>query len=467
MHSRPTATVLLTLALLAGCGGHESKKKNNSTTAPVTTAPVNSNNQTPPNATLALAAIGSATEARIGSNAVGLVLELSVTGADAVSISSLTIAAIGSINEATELGALRLVGDDNRNGLVDAGERVLATAASPAFTQDDGSVSLAFTQALQIAPNARIQVLVAADVVGGTAVSKVGKALAFQVTAAGSVAASAKQQPIVAQGSFPIGGSRTLFLHDHLLISEVVTLPTASEYVEIFNPTGRVIDLSNYYLTDSTNNTTPPANYHLVPTGAGFLPALTSDYMVRFPAGSSIAPGVAKVIAIDGTTFRTSFPQRSPDFAMRNPGQGTAQMLTFAAGAWTAVAAGVAVGLTDGGEPVFLFQWDGQSDLVKDVDQVFWGTSTATNGHAEKTGVSVDGPDAGTTPSVYLADTPGFQQDSRNAPRPVAATSALQRIEFTELGQTASGGNGITGGDETSEPWNVNFVLGVPTPGVP
>ena len=59
------------------------------------------------------------------------------------------------------VGTLKLVGDDNQNGLVDAGEPVLASVAAPAFAQDDGSVSVALTQPIQIAPGAKLNLLVA------------------------------------------------------------------------------------------------------------------------------------------------------------------------------------------------------------------------------------------------------------------------------------------------------------------
>ena len=48
---------------------------------------------------------------------------------------------------------------------------------------------------------------------------------------------------------------------DHLLISEVVVQPRppanvfGTEFVEIHNPTGSNIDLSNTYMTDATSST--------------------------------------------------------------------------------------------------------------------------------------------------------------------------------------------------------------------
>ena len=79
----------------------------------------------------------------------------------------------------------------------------------------------------------------------------------------------------------------------------------------------------------------------------------------------------------------------------------------------------------------------------------------------------VDGwhPDADTVASSYLPETPAAQQDLIDAPS--AAANALQRIDFRELGESKIAGNGVTGHDETSEPWTLTFTTGVPTPGTP
>ncbi|MGE3706801.1 MAG: lamin tail domain-containing protein [Vicinamibacterales bacterium] len=468
------ATVAL---ILAGCGGHSSSNKNK-TIAPVTTAPVNTNNPPPPpppTTTLTVSApVGSLAAARIGPDAVAMALEVAVTGGGSARLTGMTLTAAGTIDESTGLGALKIVGDDNRNGLVDAGERVMANVAAPAFATDNGTVAVTFTQSITIASGASIRVIVAVDAsaTGATAVAKIGKTVELQIAAAGDVTATAASQPITPAGSFPVsGGITTLFLHDHLLITEVAprpTFPTCGEFVEIFNPTGQTVDLSNYYLTDATNNTNPVTNYQNVATGAGFAVPLTSDWLVRFPAGATIAPGQVVVVAIDAVQFSTAYPGKTANYAIRTAGPQTPFMRIFTAGAWTQATAGTGVGLTDAGEPVILFTWDGQSDLVKDVDYMFYGTPSATNANVEKTGISVDGPDAGTNPSTFLVETPAFQQSTRSAPPAASDTvNALQRIDFVEGSEAKTGGNGITGNDETSEVWNTTFINGAATPGVP
>ena len=114
-----------------------------------------------------------------------------------------------------------------------------------------------------------------------------------------------------------------------------------------------------------------------------------------------------------------------------------------------------------------LFTWDGTSDTVTDLDYVFYGSasSSARNREMDKTGDSVDGPDSGSTPTSYLPDTDGAQQ--RKAPKPSGGDKAVQRIEFTELGESRAAGNGVGGHDETSEPVDTTFIVGPPTPGFP
>jgi hypothetical protein len=70
---------------------------------------------------------------------------------------------------------------------------------------------------------------------------------------------------------------------DHLLISEVYYSATvAQQWVELYNPTGLTINLSNYKIGDAET----PDRY---------------EGMFRFPDGTQIAPGGVLVIAYDAT----------------------------------------------------------------------------------------------------------------------------------------------------------------------
>lgn len=239
----------------------------------------------------------------------------------------------------------------------------------------------------------------------------------------------------------------------HLLLTELVAAPSDQELIEIFNPTPGTVDLTDYYLSDDSD-------YALVPglSGTGPEPALdTSDFIVRFPSGASIAPGQVVTVALSADGFATAFGA-DPDFAVGTAGATTAQLMI-------SIDLGATAGITNSGEHVVLFSWDGASDLVADVDMAYVGAPTVANGIAAKTAVSVDGPDADATPTTYAAD-------ANTMPLPasdVATGLSTKRLRVEDGHETmAAGGNGITGDDETSEDisitWTTTYTA--PTPGV-
>ncbi|KAA0231755.1 CHRD domain-containing protein [candidate division KSB1 bacterium] len=250
--------------------------------------------------------------------------------------------------------------------------------------------------------------------------------------------------------------------NDHLLISEFVVTPTAGEFIEIYNPTNATVDLTTYYLTDDVSNNNN--DYIKVVNGAAALAVANFDFLVKFPDGASIAPGGVKVIAFSGAGFKTSYAPALPDYEILGDDAEVPDM------------AGIVVttnaGLTNGSESIVLFHWDGASDLVQDVDYVLWGSGTITAA-VNKTGFKVDGPDADSDSSAYLNDTPVASQtvvnadnDGNSQPHTSGSSAARNALE---AGETLTGGNGITGHDETSEnfsiaggSWTVNAI---PTPG--
>jgi hypothetical protein len=244
---------------------------------------------------------------------------------------------------------------------------------------------------------------------------------------------------------------------DHLLISEIVVTPTAGEFVEIFNPTGAPIDLSDVYLTDATFAGGATYYYNIV-TGANAGGGGFADFHARFPDGASIGPSQYQTVAIAGSDdFAASYgaqptyelyedgvsPDAVPDMREALPGLVNAQG-----------------GLTNDGEVVVLYHWDGVADLVQDLDYVLWGDREEA---VDKTGVSLDGPDPDAAPTPYLADTAVAGQD-------VAATGAhaigesFTRTDPSEGSETSAGGNGLTGDDETSENLSATFAEQTATP---
>jgi hypothetical protein len=228
----------------------------------------------------------------------------------------------------------------------------------------------------------------------------------------------------------------------HLLLSEVVLTPNAGEMIEVVNPTGSAIDLTNYYLTDVPS-------YFRLPAGTQTIDG--SDFIARFPSGASIAAGAVITIAIDtAANFQTNYAT-PPTYSLN-------------AGTMIVSAGPGALNLTNSGEPIVLFYWDGATDLVYDCDIVIAGVPTATNALIVKSALAVDGPDPGTTPSAYAAD--AMTIPTTQAP---GGGQSLKRILLETGHELQTGtGNGLDGEDETSESITTTWSptpYTLPTPG--
>lgn len=222
-----------------------------------------------------------------------------------------------------------------------------------------------------------------------------------------------------------------------LLLTEVVLAPTGGEFVEITNPTSGTVDLSTYYLSDS-------GLYWKLPGGAPTLDA--NDFIAKFPDGQSLAPGATIVVAIDtATNFMTTY--------------GTAPTYSVAGATMTVVANNGVATLTNGGEPIILFQWSGQaSDLVRDVDIVLAGVPSSANLLVDKSNQTVGS-------ATYKADARTIAAQ----PTAPASGKSTKRVKLPTGHETAAGtGNGIDGSDQTTEDeattWDTAFTA--PTPGL-
>ena len=226
-----------------------------------------------------------------------------------------------------------------------------------------------------------------------------------------------------------------------ILLSQVVVAPSAGEYVAIYNPGPGAVDLSNYFLSDSDQY------FHVAD---GTTTVSTGDFVARFPNGASIAPGKTQYVSIDGAgCFETGCGSGTfagygvaPDYELATSlDDPSVSNMTLAVIQGTP-------GLTNGGEPVMLFYWDGSTLLVTDVDYVYYGTFSVGQPAVNKTGVCET---QGIQTACYASDT----DDAPVNHAPLGTTSTLIstcRLDFLETGQTASGGNGVGGADETSEP---------------
>lgn len=439
-----------------------------------TTAPVNSNNNTNTGADVAQTA-PPATTANSGPDLVAFVFSVDATGTDPIEFQGVTISASGSIDESVDIGEVRLVGDDNTNGAFDAGEPDIAVAAAPAFATNDGSVNLAPATPITIAAGASLQFLVVAEVTGPGN----GLTVQFDIAAAADVVVNDSTGVIAPGGTFPMPGTPITIgsalppAADHVLITEIVwstgtTTMVAGSFIELHNPTSAAVDLSTYYITDANQSATA-GGYHDLPghPGNGSRLGLANDifdYVVQFPPGSTLAAGATITVAVDGADFAAAYGADA-DYCMGGQTGTSVQMINYqyASDTFTqAPAAGNSVWHW-AGEKIALFRWDGASDLVEDIDIVqVAGVIAAAK--TDKTGLSVDGPDADTVPTAYQADTAAAQQ----AEIPLAGAMITQRVDMMETGEVKTGGNGITGNDETSEPLDQTWATAATaTPGTP
>jgi hypothetical protein len=250
------------------------------------------------------------------------------------------------------------------------------------------------------------------------------------------------------------------FTPKKLLLTEIVARPTEAEYIEIYNPNSEAVDLSNYYLGNCTFQSGNQYYYQLVEgtvVGGGF-----ADFNSRFPDGASIGPDEYQTIAMNGAGFVTSYGMQ-PTYELYETDPAILDMREAVPGSINGQG-----GLTDGDEDVELYYWDGMHDLVQDVDYLIYDEGDGgINEQVDKTGVRIDGPDADTDSSEYLPDTPIANQ----VPAPINNTAdgfSSHRIDHAEGTQTASGGNGVTGADETSENLDVTWTdNSLPTPNAP
>jgi hypothetical protein len=207
--------------------------------------------------------------------------------------------------------------------------------------------------------------------------------------------------------------------------------------IEIANTSGQEVDLSTYYLTDS-------GGYYSLPVQAS---VQANDFIVKFPVGAKLAGRGVLVVAIDTPM----------NFAMT---YGKAPSFSVVDGSMQTIAMNGQPTLTNEGEPIILFQWDGRSDLVRDVDIILVGIPTGTsNAFPNKSGMQQDGPDEDMAASAYAVDRHTI------SPQPSTPGSGLstKRIQL-EAGHEAQDGtgNGQSGDDETSEDtsatWDTAFT---------
>lgn len=231
----------------------------------------------------------------------------------------------------------------------------------------------------------------------------------------------------------------------HLLITEVAMSPSEAEFIEIYNPGATEVALDRVFLSDRID-------YFQIPKGG--LSSASTDFIARFPDGAKLAPGSYATIAVQGSLYFKMAYGKAPTYELKNTETDAADMLPAFTGS-----IGSSAGLTDTGEVLVLFYWDGVSDLVPDIDYVVWKGSSAS-AISKSSSICIDGPDADTTATCYKNDMPITEQSYLAPPQQGGSIHRCNYIEGTEV---KTGGNGQSGHDEASEPfdgagatWKVN-----------
>jgi hypothetical protein len=251
----------------------------------------------------------------------------------------------------------------------------------------------------------------------------------------------------------------------HLLITEVgydtvdETSPT-SEFVEILNPDAASVSLANVWLVGDED-----AYPYLV--NGPVSPISLNNFIHRFPA-ITLAPGEIAVICQDSDAFLAEFfpggglgaflaqpgTQRLLEVTQDGSADGVADMIP-----WGSNPAGT-LSMANNGECLGLVTWDGASDLVRDLDWTCWLTTTFIPNKDVDYPLGIDGPDADLETSFFANDL------GTGAPAPDAPQgSSIHRPSIVETGEVASGGNGVSGHDETSENWTT-WTIAPDDPGV-
>ena len=288
--------------------------------------------------------------------------------------------------------------------------------------------------------------------VGLSAFSTVGNASGAVATLA--TAGSSGTEPAIGSPA----PARTPVVIPDLLLSEVHVTPTGAEFIEVFNRSAtQTFDLSDVYLTDATFSSGGVFYYNIVTGtdagGGGF-----NDFHARFPAGATIAPGEYQTVAIAGSDdFFAEFGQ-NPTYELYEDGTADAipDMREALPGSINNQG-----GLSNGGEVAVLYHWDGTSDLVTDLDYAVWGDK---NEAVDKSGVSIDGPDAGATTTTYQNEVAIATQEVVGTGSPAGGNSFSRSASMTEGTEATSGGNGFNGQDETSENLSVTWEECTPSP---
>jgi len=253
----------------------------------------------------------------------------------------------------------------------------------------------------------------------------------------------------------PVGGDAV-----KLLLTEVATLGSSQEFIEIYNPSGQDVDLSDYYLTDANHSPNDQYYYNIGlgnPSQSSVGGGAFSDFHARFPAGYTIAAGDTIVVSVPGSeAFESNFGF-SPHLELYEDGDFQDQVpdmrWIFGDVSSNSIYGESDPTLTNGAETVILYHFVTGEDKVTDIDVFTWKDpeeSTTTSIFFNKTGRTIGShsylPENGTNESDAFGTMNQFEY-------------SYHRTDPTEGDQTPTGSNGVAGRDETSENCNSTFAM--------
>ncbi|RMZ50054.1 hypothetical protein EB821_00365 [Candidatus Marinimicrobia bacterium PRS2] len=222
---------------------------------------------------------------------------------------------------------------------------------------------------------------------------------------------------------------------DHLLLIHIVTQPDAAESFSIYNPTDSPIDLTNYYICDDEDYFTMQTEGDLSPSH------IASGFTAQFPDININSEDTLTIV------LNSSYDDfYGSDFipGLLLYGTETNSMLETKIGSF----GGASDKMNDNAEMIILFYWDGNpTSPIQDVDYFIWGSSQNAFDKSNLSGYQNDTP---------IEDQLYFEESADEY-------YAFSRIGIEETNELETGGNGITGHDETSEnfreSWEVKEIF--------
>ena len=231
---------------------------------------------------------------------------------------------------------------------------------------------------------------------------------------------------------------------DHLLLSTIVIAPDSAEMVILKNPTDSEINLNNYYLTDAT---TSNQHYYNFVSGENYWSENAFDFFVKFP-NIILSSGDSLVISMSTSDIFYNYYGFNCDISLAD------SETLFEGDIGILIQINGMNAFEDTRETLILFHWDGNSSVVEDIDYFLWSESDYNflDPSAHQLAIDkslIDG---------YFPDTPVEQQVYKMKHEP---NYAFVRTNLEEVDEVTSGGNGLTGHNETSEnmieSWEILF----------